>query len=261
MSGSAVLRTTDAASGVGTLTVNRPERLNALDWAALGELAAGFEALDADPGVRVVVLTGAGERAFIAGADVREVRDLSLDAAPAYVAAGQGLTLRMERMTKPVIAAVNGLALGGGLELALAADIRIAADTAELGFPEVRLGMLPAWGGTQRAVRLLGRGLALELVLTGRRVDAAEALRIGLVNRVVPAAQLGAAVAELARTIAANSPAALRQARLAILRGADVSLEEGLAIEAEAALSLLAHGDRLEGLTALLEKRTPRWER
>ena len=261
MGGSPVLRTIDAASGVGTLTVNRPERLNALDSAALGELAAGFEALDADPGVRVVVLTGAGERAFIAGADVREVHDLSLEAAPAYVAAGQALTLRMERMTKPVIAAVNGLALGGGLELALAADIRVAADTAELGFPEVRLGMLPAWGGTQRAVRLLGRGLALELVLTGRRVDAAEALRIGLVNRVVPAAQLGGTVAELARTIAANSPAAVRQARLAILRGADVSLEEGLAIEAEAALALLAHGDRLEGLTALLEKRAPRWER
>jgi enoyl-CoA hydratase len=189
------------------------------------------------------------------------MRDLELADAERFVYAGQELTRDIERMGKAVIAAVNGYALGGGTEIALACDIRVAADRAVFGLPEVTLGILPGWGGTQRAVRLLGRGLALDLVLTGRRVNAEEALRIGLVNRVVPAAELMSSAREIASAIAMNSPVAGRQAKKAIHRGADASLDAGMTIEAEAWLHLISHPDRREGLTALLEKRPPRWHR
>lgn len=247
--------------GIAVLTVDRPDHLNAFDSAMVTEMRWRLAELEADDGVRTVVLTGAGDKSFIAGGDVAEMRDLELADAERFVYAGQELTRDIERMGKAVIAAVNGYALGGGTEIALACDIRVASDRAMFGLPEVTLGILPGWGGTQRAVRLLGRGLALELVLTGRRVNAEEALRIGLVNRVVPAAELMSAAREIASAIAMNSPVAVRQAKKAIHRGADASLDAGLTIEAEAWLHLIAHPDRREGLTALLEKRPPRWRR
>lgn len=245
--------------GVAVLTVDRPERLNAFDSSMVREMRAVLARLEGDEAVRAIVVTGAGDKAFIAGGDVAEMRDLDLARAERFVHAGQQLTVEIERMGKPVIAAVNGYALGGGTEIALACDIRLASDTAVFGLPEVTLGILPGWGGTQRAARLLGRGVALELILTGRRITAEEALRVGLVNRVVPAAELMSEAQEMARLIARNSPAAVRQAKKAIHRGADADLDQGLAIEAEAWLHLIAHPDRREGLSALLEKRAPVW--
>jgi enoyl-CoA hydratase len=249
------------STGIAVLVVDRAERLNAFDSSMVVEMSSALTRLNDDEAVRVVILTGAGEKAFISGGDVAEMRDLEFADADRFVYAGQELTRQIERMGKAIIAAVNGYALGGGTEIALACDIRIASDRAVFGLPEVTLGLLPGWGGTQRAVRLLGRGLALELILTGRRVTADEALRMGLVNRVVPAADLMSAAREIAALISSNSPVAVRQAKKAILRGSDASLEQGLTIEAEAWLYLIAHPDRREGLSALLEKRPPRWQR
>lgn len=249
----------DRERRIATLTVDRQERLNAFDSAMVGELTDAIDAIERDPEVRAAVLTGAGDRAFVAGGDVAEMRDLALADAERFVYAGQAMTLRLERCPVPIIAAVNGFALGGGTEIALACDIRIASDRAAFGLPETSLGLLPGWGGTQRAVRLLGAGMALELVLSARRIAAGEALRIGLVNRVVPAAELMDVATDLAAAIAKNSPVAVRQAKKAIRRGAGVPIDVGLAIEAEAWLYLIAHPDRVEGLTALLEKRLPRW--
>lgn len=261
MGGGPHFRVETGDDGVALLTIDRPERLNAFDSGMVTEMREVLARLDGDDSVRAIVLTGAGEKAFIAGGDVAEMRDLELADADRFVYAGQELTRQLERMGQPTIAAVNGYALGGGTEIALACDIRVASERAVFGLPEVTLGILPGWGGTQRAVRLLGRGLACELVLTGRRVSADEALRIGLVNRVVPAAELLPAAREIAATIAKNSPIAVRQAKKAIHRGADAALEQGLTIEAEAWLHLIGHPDRREGLSALLEKRPPRWHR
>lgn len=247
------------ADGVAVLTIDRPDRLNAFDCSMVAEMRDALRSVEANDSVRAVIVTGAGDKAFIAGGDVAEMRDLDLADADAFVYAGQELTRDIERLSKAVIAAVNGYALGGGTEIALACDIRIASERAVFGLPEVTLGILPGWGGTQRLVRLVGRGIALELVLTGRRVSADEALRLGVVNRVVPAAELMPAAHEMAAAIAKNSPVAIRQAKKAIQRGADVSLEQGLTIEAEAWLHLVAHPDRREGLSAFLEKRSPRW--
>lgn len=261
MSGAPRFRVETGDDGVAVVTIGRPDRSNALDSSMVAAMRDVLARLGEDDAVRAIVLTGAGERAFIAGGDVAEMRDLELADADRFVYAGQELTRQIERLGQPVIAAVNGYALGGGMEIALACDIRIASERSVFGLPEVTLGILPGWGGTQRAVRLLGRGLALELVLTGRRVSAEEALRIGLVNRVVPAAELSSAAREVAAAIAKNSPVAVRQAKKAIHRGADAGLEQGLTIEAEAWLHLIAHPDRREGLSAFLEKRPPRWRR
>ncbi len=251
----------DGEAGFATLTVDRPDRLNAFDSAMVVALVAALDELERDAGVRAIILTGAGDRAFIAGGDVEEMRALSPSEAGPFVRAGQAMTLRLERCPVPVIAAVNGFAHGGGTEIALACDIRLASDRAVFGLPEVSLGLLPGWGGTQRAPRVLGPGVALELVLTGRRVAADEALRIGLVNRVVPHAELGGAAHDLAAAIAKNSPVAVRQAKRAIRAGAGLPIDDALRIEADAWLELIAHPDRVEGLTALLEKRAPRWTR
>lgn len=253
------LRVDVSEGGIAVVRVDRPDRLNAVDGAMVGELLSIVRRLDADERVGAVILTGAGERAFIAGGDVAEMRDLERPAADRFVHAGQELTLAIERMAKVVIAAVNGYALGGGTEIALACDIRLASERAVFGLPEVSLGILPGWGGTQRALRLLGRGMALELVLSGRRVQAEEALRIGLVQRVVPAAELMDAARLLAEAIARNSPVAVREAKRAIHLGADLPLERGLAVEAEAWLHLIEHPDRREGLGAFLDKREPSW--
>ena len=242
---------------VATLTINRPKVLNALDAATLGELGEAMRALQADASVRVVILTGSGERAFVAGADINELATLAPDAAKAHAELGQRVFERVERLGKPVIAAVNGYALGGGCELALACHIRIASDRAKFGQPEVNLGVIPGYGGTQRLARLVGTGLAAEMILSGVQVDAAEALRIGLVNRVVPHAELMDRAKHIARTISSMGQVAVRLALESILAASSTTLAQGLALEAKLFGESCASEDFKEGTTAFLEKRKP----
>jgi len=247
----------DREHGVATVTVDRPERLNALDSGTLTMLLGVFEELARDESVRAVVLTGAGDRAFIAGADIVEMKEKEPAQALAFARLGQTVCAAIEAAPQPVIAAINGYALGGGCEIALACDIRLASERAVLGQPEVTLGVPPGWGGTQRLPRLIGAGLARELIYTGRRVGAEEALRIGLVNAVVPADELLDRAHELARTIARNAPVAVRLAKEAIRRGLDVDLDAGLVLEAQAFALAFSTADQKEGMTAFLERRVP----
>lgn len=244
---------------VATVTINRPDVLNAINLETVAELAAVFRGLEQDEELRVIILTGAGDRAFVAGGDIPQMRQLTFADGRDFVYTGQALTRQIERSNKVVIAAVNGFALGGGSELALACDIRIASEKAQFGFPEVAVGLIPGWGGTQRIARLVGTGKAKELVLTADRINAAEAYRIGLVNKVVPPDQLMAAAREMAQRIIKNSPIAVQQSKRAINEGVEVSLDQGLAIEAEAWRVNLATEDRVEGLAAFSEKRPPRF--
>lgn len=239
---------------VAVLSVNRPERANALDLELVLEMSEAFDELEHDNVTRVVILTGTGARAFIGGADLVELLSLRDEAAKQYVRAGQEMTRQLEMLSKPVIAAINGAALGGGLEIALACDIRCAADTAVFGLPETSLGLLPGWGGTQRLPRVVGVGRAVELIMTARRFSAAEALDIGVVHEVVPLPALLARCQEIAMQIAKNSPRALEHAKKAINRGW-ASVDYGMEVEAEAWLELLARQDRLEGIKAALERR------
>ena len=248
----------DWAPSAALLTFDRPEALNAVNAAVLDDLERAVDGLAGTDAVRVVVLTGAG-RAFVGGGDIAHMGALTPDEGERFVYRGQALLRRLERLRQVSIAAVNGWALGGGLEIALACDLRIAAETAELGVPEVSVGLIPGWGGTQRLVRLLGRGVAKDLVFTGRRVPAAEALALGLVNRVVPADGLLEACRAMAAAICRNSPIAVRQAKKAIDEGADLSLDQGLVVEAEAWLVNFCSADRVEGLRAFVEKRRPAW--
>jgi enoyl-CoA hydratase len=241
--------------GIGTLTIDRPPVLNALSRSVLLELDRAIAQLAGDPAVQGVIVTGAGPKAFVAGADIQELE--GLDGASGYAAArfGQGIFRRLEQMPKPSIAAVNGYALGGGLELALACTFRIAADTAKLGLPEVGLGIIPGYGGTQRLARLLGAGRALELILTGEPVAAAEAHRIGLVNRVMPAAELLPAAHQMLRTILGRGPLAVAAALEVVMRGGDGPLDSGLELEAQAFGRLCSTADMHEGMAAFLGKR------
>ncbi|KAF1686352.1 enoyl-CoA hydratase [Pseudoxanthomonas broegbernensis] len=247
------------ADGVRVLTIDRPERLNALDRQTLEALDVAFTAAEDDPQVRVVVLTGAGPKAFVAGADIAQMAALTPIQAHEFSALGQRLMRRIERLPKPVVAMVNGYALGGGLELALACHLRIAAEGTRLGQPEVGLGLMPGFGGTQRLLRLAGRGAALELCLLGAPIDAARALQLGLVQRVVAAADLETATMELAARLAAAAPLALRGILDAVLAGGECPLEEGLAFESARFGLLFASQDMREGTAAFLEKRTPRF--
>jgi len=241
--------------GVAVVTLNRPSVLNALNRATLRELGAAMAELRDDEAVRAVILTGAGEKAFVAGADIRELAELTPVGGQAYAAAGQRLFDAIEQLGKPVIAAVNGFALGGGCELAMACTIRIAADTAKFGQPEVKLGVIPGFAGTQRLPRLVGKGRALELILTGATIDAAEAYRIGLVNRVCPAAALMGEARVMAQTIAGLAPIAIRHALEAVNRGLDMTAADGGAFEA-ALFGLVASTDDMrEGTRAFVEKR------
>jgi enoyl-CoA hydratase len=245
---------------IAVVTIDRPKVLNALNAETIGELAQVFEELAADAGVRAVLLTGAGERAFAAGADIRELAALAPEEARGFALRGQSVFRRIETLGKPVIACVRGFALGGGCELALACMLRIAAEDARFGQPEVKLGILPGYGGSQRLPRLAGRSAALKLLLTGAIIDAKEALRIGIVDEVVPADQLMTRAEALAAEMSANAPLALTEAMRAVDAGLEVSLDEALALEADAFGRLAGTADMREGMRAFLEKRPPVWK-
>ncbi len=245
------------ADGVATVTINRPDKLNALDDTAVSELLQAAVALKGDPAVRGVILTGAGTRAFAAGADIAELSRQDVRLARERARRGQAMVSAFERMGKPVVAAVNGVALGGGCELAMGCHVRIAAETAKFGQPEVKLGLTAGYGGTQRLPRLVGAGRALHLLLTGETIDAQEALRIGLVTRVVPGEQLLAEAAKVLRAILANGPVAVALTIDAVLRGVDAPLADGLAVEADLFGLVAATRDLKEGTRAFLEKRPP----
>jgi len=247
------------ADGVRILTVDRPDKLNALNRATLEALDAAFAAAAEDATVRTLVLTGSGPKAFVAGADIAEMNGLSAIEGREFSLVGQRLMRRIERLPKPVVAMLNGYALGGGLELAMACHLRIAADTARLGQPEVNLGLVPGFGGTQRLLRLAGRAAALELCLTGAPIDAARALQLGLVNRVVPAAELEAQTMQLAAQLASAAPLALRGILDAVVLGGECAIEEGLQFETAQFALLFASEDMREGTGAFLEKRKPQF--
>jgi enoyl-CoA hydratase len=243
--------------GVAVLTINRPQVLNALNRATLDELRRAALELQRDDSVRVIIVTGAGEKSFVAGADVKELSVLSPTSGREHALAGQHVFDVIENLGKPVIAAINGFALGGGCELAMACTLRLAADTARLGQPEVNLGILPGYGGTQRLPRLVGKGKALELILTGSAISAAEAERIGLVNRVVPAADLMPAARKLAGELARQAPTAMEYILSALHKGPEMPLAEGCVYEATLFGLVAATEDMREGTRAFLEKRKP----
>ena len=242
---------------VARITVNRPARLNALNAVAKQELRAVIELLHDDAAVRAVVITGAGDKAFVAGTDIDELSTLDRAQGQAFSQDGQALMNFIEHLGKPVIAAVNGYALGGGCELALACHLRMASDTAKFGMPEVNLGVMPGYGGTQRLAALVGKGKALELVLTGMHIDAVEALRIGLVQRVVPGARLIPSVMELAHGLAAKAPLAVGALLRAMLAEEDESTSDAMKREAEQFGLCCATEDFHEGVRAFREKRAP----
>ena len=241
--------------GLAEVTINRPQALNALNAATIEELTHCIQALEADATVRVVILTGAGGKAFVAGADIAEMLALDPVGARAFARAGQGLFSLIEALSKPVIAAVNGFALGGGCELAMACDIRLASDKAKFGQPEINLGTIPGFAGTQRLPRLVGKGRAKELLLTGDIIDSQEALRIGLVNKVVAADALVATARELAGKIAAKGPLAVQWCKEAVNRGVEMEMEQACAYEADLFALTFATEDRAEGMRAFVEKR------
>lgn len=242
---------------VRLITVNRPDKLNALNAATLDALHAAFDAAAVEPDVRAVVLTGAGAKAFVAGADIAEMNTLTPVQARDFSLRGQRMMRRVERMPKPVIAMVNGFALGGGLELALCCHLRIASDTARLGQPEITLGLIPGFGGSQRLLRLAGRAATLELCLLGTPIDAARARELGIVNRVVAAADLQAETMKLAEHLAQAAPLALRGLLDCINIGGECGIEEGLEYEAAQFGLLFSTRDMREGTTAFLERRKP----
>jgi enoyl-CoA hydratase len=242
-------------SGIALLTINRPEKLNALSGAVIAELADAFGRVVSDPAVRAVVLTGAGEKAFVAGADIRELAEFSPYEARAFALRGQAVFRQLETCGKPSVAAVNGFALGGGLELAMACTVRFASENAKLGQPEVKLGIIPGYGGTQRLPRLVGRGRALELLLAGDPIPAVEAHRIGLVNAVVPQAELLDYCRGWLSKVLANGPLALGLVLDAVDTGLYGGIEEGLRFEAAAFGMSAATEDSREGTRAFLEKR------
>lgn len=246
----------DVADRVATVTINRADKLNALHDGVMRDLSAVVGELSTRADVGAVVLTGAG-RAFVAGADISTLATAQTGELERFARAGQALFRRIEQFPKPVIAAVNGFALGGGFELALACHARIASSQAKFGLPEVRLGLIPGYGGTQRLPRLIGRGCALQLILTGDAVDAAEALRLGVVNAVVEPAALAGAAKALALAMLKNAPVALARAIEAVDAGLDASLDDGLRLEARLFGSLEATSDMREGTRAFLEKRPP----
>jgi enoyl-CoA hydratase len=241
------------------IAVNRPKALNALSRAVLDELSSVLDEAADDRDVRSLIVTGAGDRAFVAGADISELSALTPETAHTFALRGQRVLSRLETLGKPSIAAINGFALGGGCELAMACTLRLASESAVLGQPEIDLGLLPGFGGTQRLPRLVGRGRALDLLLTGRRIDASEAERIGLVNRVVPASALLDEARALAMNLAAKPAAALRYILAAVHGGTDLPFDAASQLEATLFGLVASTGDMKEGTRAFLEKRKPQF--
>ena len=247
----------DTADGVRTIRVNRPDKLNALNAATLNALDAAFADAASDDAVRVVVLTGSGPKAFVAGADIAEMNALTPVQGRDFSLRGTRMMRRIEKLPKPVIAMVNGFALGGGLELAMCCHLRIASDTAKLGQPEINLGLIPGFGGSQRLLRLAGRAATLELCLAGAPITADRALQLGIVNRVVPAAELEAETMKLANQLAGAAPLALRGILDCVNVGGDCAIEEGLQYEAAQFGLVFSTDDMREGTGAFLHKRKP----
>ena len=245
----------DKLPPMARVTLDRPKALNALNAATLAELDTAFEDLAADAAIQVVLLTGAGDRAFAAGADIRELAEMAAEEGKAFALRGQGVFRRIETLGKPVIACIRGFALGGGCELAMACTLRIAAEDARLGQPEVKLGIIAGYGGTQRLPRLVGKGIAMQMVLAGETVTAQEAHRIGLVNEVTAPAELIPRAEAIAAKIIANAPLAVQYAMEAVNKGMEMTLAEGLYLEAVLFGVACATEDKKEGTTAFLEKR------
>ncbi len=246
---------------VGIITFNRPSVLNALRTGLLKELAAALDEMASDDRVRAVIITGAGEKAFAAGADISELNALaSAGSGAAQARSGQALTRKIERLSKPVIMAVNGFALGGGCEIAMAGDVIIASENAKFGQPEVNLGLIPGYGGTARTMRRVGKGMAMYLCLTGEIIGAAEALRIGLVQRVVPAGELMTEAKRIAGVIASKAPLAIAACKRVTNNGAHLSIDDALELEALEFGTLVDTEDIKEGTGAFLEKRKPAWK-
>jgi enoyl-CoA hydratase len=244
---------------VAVVTVNRPSVLNALNSQTISDLQRAMYELQQDAGIRAIVLTGAGEKSFVAGADINELAKLSPAEGQQHAQKGQAVFDAIEHLGKPVIAAINGFALGGGCELAMACTIRIAADTARLGQPEINLGIIPGYAGSQRLARLVGKGIALEMLLSGDMVPAARAHEIGLVNKVVPAADLMADAKKLAASLAAKAPLAVRYILEAVNHGLEMPQADAQLLEATLFGLVASTGDMKEGTRAFLEKRTPTW--
>jgi enoyl-CoA hydratase len=249
--------TFELTDGVARLTVNRPDKLNALNAIVISEIGDAVTRIETDAAIRGVIVTGAGAKAFVAGADINELTDQGPTGGRNRAAAGQQVFRRLERCGKPVIAAINGFALGGGCELAMACHLRVASETAKFGQPEVKLGIAPGYGGTVRLPRLVGKARALELLLTGEMIDAQEALRIGLVNRVVPPERLLPEAESLLRAILTNGPLAVRACLEAVDIGLEMSVDQALLLEAGYFGLLSATDDMREGTKAFVEKRRP----
>jgi len=246
--------------GIATITINRPESLNALNEATILEILSRFEDAKKDENIMVIVITGAGERAFSAGADLRMMKGVGSVRAVEISRLGQRMCDFIEKLEKPVIAAINGFALGGGLELAMACDIRIASENAQIGQTEINVGLIPSWGGTQRLPRCVGKGVAKELIFTGKRIDAKTAERLGLVNLVVPADQLAAKVKELALELTNKPPVAIKLSKTLINNSVETHPDVGLRQEAEAFGIVATTEDFNEGVTAFIEKRKPHFK-
>jgi enoyl-CoA hydratase len=250
----------EVSDKIARITFNRPNVLNALNRKTMDELGDCLKKVRADDDIRVLILTGAGEKAFIAGADITELSQQTPVNGPEFTLYGQEIIHRLETLGKPAIAAINGFALGGGCELALACTLRIASRNAKLGQPEVKLGIIPGYGGSQRLPRLCGKGVAHELILTGEMISADEALRVGLVNRVVESGELLATAEAIAKKIIANAPLAVKYAMEAVERGMEMPQEEGLYLEATLFGLCCATQDMREGTRAFLEKRPAKFE-
>jgi len=245
----------EIADGIALVTINRPEALNALNNTTLRELQELLNAVETDEAVQVVIITGSGQKAFVAGADIAAMQPFSALEAQRFARLGHGVMRSIETCSKPVIAAVNGFALGGGCELALSCDIRLVSDNARFGQPEVNLGVIPGFGGTQRLARLIGKGRALELILTGNMIKADEALQIGLANRVVAQDQLLDVARDMAATIISKGSYAVRLAKQAVHNGLEMDLDKANQYEAELFSICFASADQKEGMAAFLEKR------
>jgi len=252
--------TYEKKGAIAYVTMNRPKVLNALNRAAVADLRTAFEDAQDDPAVRGVIITGAGEKSFIAGADINEVATDTPIQAEEKTQRGHALMDLIENLGKPVIAAVNGFALGGGCETALACTIRLASENAKFSLPEVKLGILPGYGGTQRLPRLVGKGVALQLILSGAMINAQEAYRIGLVNEVVPADQLISRAEAILSQIGANAPLSVKFALEAVNKGIETSLAEGLLLESALLAICASTEDKKEGTSAFLEKRAPKFQ-